>query len=508
MQLVLKNLFKAVPGLLRLLQSLLMDLRKKDWIALALSEPRKDDPLTRLCEGDSPKQSRKSIKLIYLFGIIFLLLPIKLYASEDTLLRDAEIEDVLKSYINPLFKVAGLNPKSLQLYIVNSNEVNAFAMGGGRIALNTGLLLKATSALQVIGVLAHETAHLADNHIIRGIDAYEKAILQSLIGTIGGIGTMLAGNPEAGMAILLSSQHLVERGLLKFSRTQEGSADQGAARFLDSLGWSSLGMLEFMDLLRKDDLLSEQFVDPYVLTHPLKSERVDFFRSHFNRSPNAKSQLPPGFEDNFKRIQVKIIAFTQSPAKIFAQFQPTDPSLLARYGRAIAYFKTSEIKKSFTEIDSLLKDYPQDAFFWDLKGQILFETGKIKEATKAYDKAVTLRPDIPLLRVNYAHALIETGDKNLLEKAFSELLRAKTEEPDNPFTHRLLAVYHGKKGETGLAALYLAEMSLGVDDLKTAEQQAKRALHFLKIDPVNHTRAKDILEEVKRQKELESSWGL
>jgi len=466
-------------------------------------------PPARHCEAlKEPKQSRKSIKLIYLFAIILLLLPIKLSAKEDSLLRDAEIEDVLKSYINPIFEVAGLNPKSLHLYIVNSKDVNAMAMGGGHIAINTGLLLRATSALQVISVLAHETAHLADNHIMRGIDAYEKALLQGLLGTLGGVGAILAGSPEAGLAILMSSQHLAERGLLKFSRMQEGSADQGAARFLDKLGWSSLGMVEFMDLLRKDDLLSEQFIDPYVLTHPLNSERIDFFRSHFNRSPHAKAQLPADFEDNFKRIQVKITAFTLNPAKTFARFKPTDSSLLARYGRAIAYFKNSQLNESFAEIDSLLKDYPQDPFFWDLKGQILFETGKIQDATKAYEKAVELRPDLPLLRVSYAHALIESGDKNKLEKAFSELLRAKTEEPDNPFTHRLLAVYYGKKGETGLAALYLAEMSLGVGDLATAEQQAKRALHFLKNDSANLSRAKDIMEEIKREKALESSWGL
>ncbi len=435
--------------------------------------------------------------------LIFFFLPLNLWASEVMLLRDAEIEDVLKSYINPIFKAAGLNPKSLHLYVINSKEVNAFAMGGGRIALNTGLLLKATSALQVIGVLAHETAHLADNHIMRGVDAYEKALLQGLIGTLGGIGAMLAGNPEAGLAILLSSQHLAERGLLKFSRTQEGSADQGAARFLDSLGWSSAGLLEFMEDLRKEDLLSEQFVDPYVLTHPLKSERVDFFRSHLNRSPHAQAQLPPHFEDNFKRIQVKITAFTLNPSKTFTQFKLSDSSLLARYGRAIAYFKNSQINESLKEIDSLLADYPQDAFFWDLKGQILFESGKIQEATNAYEKAVKLRPDIPLLRINLAHALIETEDKAHLEKVFAELLRAKTEEPDNPFTHRLLAIYHGKKGDIGLAALSLAELSLEIEDLKTAEQQAKRALHFLKNDPLNHMRAKEIAEEVDRLKDQE-----
>lgn len=443
--------------------------------------------------------------LIRTFFLLFLL-PLQLLASpmpsEGSLIRDAEIEDILKSYTDPLFEAAGLNPKSLHLYIINSKEVNAFAMGGARIAIHTGLLLKATSALQVIGVLAHETAHIAGNHIIRGIDAYEKALLQGLIGAIGGLAIGIAGNPEAGMGVLLGSQEMIERGLLKFTRSQEGAADQGAARFLDSLGYSSQGLLEFMEILRKDDALTEQNVDPYALTHPLKTERIDFFRAHLSRSPHTNASLPVKFENDFNRLQVKLAAFTLSPIKVLAQFKPADISLLARYGRAIAYFQNSQIEKSLLEINALLKEFPQDAFFWDLKGQILFESGKIQDATKAYEKAVQLRPDIPLLRVNLAHALVESGDKTQLEKAFTELLRAKTEEPDNPFTYRLLAIYYGHKGQTGLAALSLAEMALEVGDLKTAEQQAKRSLHFLKDDATHKIRAKDILEEVKRLKAL------
>ncbi len=438
--------------------------------------------------------------------LLFLLFPLKLLGvspPEGALIRDAEIEDVLKSYINPLFEAAKLNPKSLHLYIINSKEVNAFAMGGGRIAINTGLILKAISALQVIGVLAHETAHIADNHIIRGVDAYEKALLQSLIGTLGGIAIGLAGNPEAGLGVLLGSQEFVKNSLLKFSRTHESAADQGAIRFLDSLGYSSRGLLEFMEILRNQDILPGQFIDPYALTHPLPAERIDAFRAHLSQSPHARSHLPTELEESFKRIKIKIAAFTQSPGKTLSQLKPTDTSLLARYGRAIVYFQSSQIDESLKEIESLLKDYPQDAFFWDLKGQVLFESGKIQQAIKAYENAVKLRPDIPLLRVSLAHALIEGGDKDQLEKALSELLRATTEEPDNPFTHRLLAIYYGKKGETGLAALYLAEMSLEVGDFKVAEQQAKRSLELLKNDPTNHVRAKDILQEVKRQKALE-----
>jgi predicted Zn-dependent protease len=379
--------------------------------------------------------------------------------------------------------------------------VNAFAMQGGSVAVTTGLLLKTTSALQVIGVFAHETAHIAGHHIVRGADAYEKALLKTLIGTIGGIAAGLAGSPEAAMGIMMGAQEFAQNDLLKFSRTQESSADQGAARFLDKLGYSSRGMLEFMQMLRNQDLLAEQYMDPYALTHPLHSERIDFFRTHLEQSPHANAGLPKEVETNFERLQVKLTAFTIGPEAIFARFAPTDQSLIARYGRAIAYFQNEQIDLSLKEVDSLLKDFPQDPYFWDLKGQILFESAKIIEASHAYERAVKLAPHIPLLRTSWAHALIEGGDASKLETAYSELLRATTEEPDNPLAYRLLAVYYGKKGKIGLAALSLAEMGLCVGDWETAEKQAKRSLHLLKDEPSHQTRAKDIIEEVKRLKE-------
>lgn len=439
------------------------------------------------------------LTLTLFIGLFFTLKP--LVASppaEGAMIRDAEVEQVLKSYLTPIFRVAGLNPNTIRLYIIHSKEVNAFAMGGGRIAVTTGFLLKAKSALQVMGVLAHETAHIAGNHVIRGVDAYEKALLQGLLGTLGGVAAGLAGSPEAAMAMILGSQEFAKSGFLKFTRSQESAADQGAARFLDKLEYSSKGLLEFMQILHKDDLLLEHYVDPYALTHPLHSERIDFFRTHLNQSPYANRGLPKEFDESFARVQVKLTAFTLSPDVTLSQFDANNHSLLARYGRAIAHFQNSHIEDSLKEVDSLIQEFPQDPHFWDLKGQILFESGKIHESASAYEKAVQLSPQTPLLRVNWAHALIESNDPQKLETAYSELLRATTEEPDNPFAFRLLAIYYGKKERVGLAALSLAEMALIVGDLKAAEQQAKRSQHLLKNEPTHQARAKDILEEIKR----------
>ena len=447
--------------------------------------------------------------LILLIGLI--LLPTRAFSgtplAEQSLIRDAEIEAVLKSYIIPIFKAAKLDPTSLHLYVIYSKDVNAMAMGGGKIGIFTGLILRATSALQIIGVLAHETAHLVGHHTVRGGEAYEQALLQHLLGSIGGIAAAaILRNPELGQAIAMGSADVAVRGLLKFSRTQEGSADQGATRFLDSLQWSSRGLLEFLNMLHKDDFLISRDLDPYLITHPPTPERADFLRSHISKSLYANAPLPEPFEENFKRIQTKIAAFTESLAKTLSRFKPTDNSLLARYARAIAYFQASQESEALEELDSLLHDYPEDAFFWDLKGQISFDSGKVQEAIKAYEKAISLRPEIPLLHLNLAHVLIESGDKAVLEKAYSELLRAKTEESDNPFTYHLLAIYYGKIGKVGLAALSLAEMSLQVGNLPQAEAQVKRALHLLKGDEKNRQHATHVLEEIEALKKKESSW--
>lgn len=425
--------------------------------------------------------------------------------QEETIIRDAEIEDVLKSYIQPIFKAATLNPKDLRLYVIFSKVVNAFAMGGGKIGINTGLLLRANSSNQVVGVLAHETAHLADHHIIRGLDAYQKALTQNLLTTLGGIAAGVAGSPELATAILMGSQELALRGLLKFTRTQEGAADQGGVRFLEILGWSSKGMLEFFEILHKDTFISSQQVDPYVLTHPLTPERMDFVRNHITHSKYTDVPMPDLFEKNFKRIQTKIAAFTDSPAKTLSHYSPADTSLLARYARAIAYFQMSHEEEALAEINDLLREFPDDAFFWDFKAQILLDSGKIQDAMEAYEKAVSLRPDIPLFHLSLAHTLLESGNPAYLEKAYRALLRVRHEEPDNPFVYQLLAIYYGKTGKTGLAALALGEMAFETGDFEKGRQQCNRALKLLEKDSENKARAQHILDEIDRN-EKKKGW--
>lgn len=421
-------------------------------------------------------------------------------AEKENFIRDAEIEDVLKSYVEPLFEAASLNPKNANIYIVNSSLVNASATFGHTMFINTGLLLKAKSAEQVVGVLAHETAHIAKGHLVHRFKKLENLSFHSLLGLIGGIALGAAGQPEAGVSLILGSSHIAERAFLHFNRSQEGAADQGAIKILEKLNWPARGLLEFMEMLSYDELLSDELKDPYVLTHPLSQIRVDFFRDYLSQNSQEKTSLPKGFEEKFQRIKTKIAAFIQTPGKTLLQYKENDKSSYARYARSIAHMKRGDLAAALENVNSLLEEFSKDAFFWDLKGQILFENGKLQEAANCYKRALELKPHIPYLRVLWAQTLLAQEDNKFLQVALTELLRAKTEEKNDPLTWRLLAVVYGKLNQSAEASLCLAELALLQGDFKEAKKQAKRSLQHHAVS-TEKLRAEEIIQEVERIEE-------
>jgi len=419
-------------------------------------------------------------------------------------LRDAEIETVLKSYISPLFKVAGLNPERLNLVLMSNPDVNAMATLDHTMVINTGLLTTADSAQEVIGVIAHETSHIADGHLLRGYEAMGDASTQMILGTaLGGILAASTGTPDLFAATALGGMQMAQEGLMSHSRSQEGSADQGGVAFLESLHWPSEGLLAFMEKLHKIYPMSAKDAPTYIRSHPLTPERIDALQHKIATLKGGK--LPANFEDNFQRIKIKIQAFIQNPQDILRNHKGS--TLIDRYARTIAYHRSSQFDEALKEIDSLLKDHPKDYAFWDLKGQILFEWGKANEATKAYATAVSLQPKNAFLRQLYAQALIDSTNPDALQKAEQELLRATSDEPYSSFAWHLLAVVYGKTDRTGLAALALAEQNLLEGKFDMSEKQAKRALHFLGEDSLKSQRAKDILADIKRVKEVNRELG-
>lgn len=415
-------------------------------------------------------------------------------------IRDAEIEAYLHELGAPIFKAADLNPSSISLLIIQNSDINAFVAGGMNIFIYTGLMQATETPDQLQGVIAHETGHIAGGHLVRGREAMSNASAEAIIGMIAGAAIGVAtGKADVAIGAIGGAQTVAERGLLSFSRAQEASADAAALRFLDNAGLSAEGFLQFMAKLEGQEALPSERQTEYVRTHPLSQDRVESLSYHVEHTPALKGHaLGPTYQAKHERMKAKLLGFMQPQAALL-RYTDKDPRLPARYARAIALYRSNQLPRALTVMDSLLKEEPENPFFLELKAQMLFENGRVSEAASLYQKAVSLSPDSPLLRTAYAHALLEGKDPAQLDKAIQNLLEANRLEQRNSETWRLLAGAWGRQYELtknddyqGLVSYALAEDCLSRGEDKEAGHYADRALKNLKKGSPYWLRAQDI----------------
>ncbi len=347
-------------------------------------------------------------------------------AQDISMLRDAEIENIIRTYATPIFVAAGLDPEAVHIYIVNDPQLNSFVAGGQNLFLNSGTILRSESPNQLVGIMAHETGHMAGGHLARSEEALRHATIQNIIAlVVGAAAGAASGNGGVAAAAVLGGASMAQRSYLQFSITQEASADQAALRFLDTTKQSARGLLQFFEILEQEELLSGAHEDPYLRTHPLTSQRVDYVREHVLHSPYSDVPDPPDWIEMHKRMRAKLAAFLGAPSQVLAGLKPDDNSVATRYARAIALYRMPDLDHALPIIDGLLHDYPRDPYFHELKGQMLFENGRIAEAVGPYEEAVKLEPELALLRIEVGQVQLETNTDALVTKALTNLNEAE-----------------------------------------------------------------------------------
>ncbi len=419
-----------------------------------------------------------------------------------TLIRDAEIENTIGALTAPLLQAAGIGEDAVTIRILGDNSLNAFATTEMRIFIHSGLIMRTEDAGALVGVLAHETGHLAGGHLLRLRDQIMQATVTSLLTALAGAAAGVAsGRGDVAGAVALGGQEIAKRNFLSFSRAQENAADAFAMRILDATHQSAKGLLAFMRTLEDQELLYSDSQDPYVRTHPLTRDRINALANHVAQSPYSDSPLPTAEQAAWQRSRAKLLAFLQPPMVTLRAFAPTDDSVAARYARSIAYYRGNDVDKALPLLDSLIAEYPNDPYFHELKGQILFEFQRLDEAVGAYRKAVALAPTEPLILTALGHAEVEAGRPDLLEAAKTTLTAAVRLEPENHFAWRYLATAYGRTGEEGMAAYALAEMALLEGKPGEALAFAKRAEGQITKSQPAWLRVQDLVAEAQRQKD-------
>ncbi|MFO1243134.1 MAG: M48 family metalloprotease [Rickettsiales bacterium] len=440
---------------------------------------------------------------LFVLLLILLLFPWSAWA-ENGLIRDAEIETYLHSLSRPIFEAAGVDPESVQIFIIDSNTINAFVAGGSNMFFNTGLLMETNNPEMLLGVMAHETGHIAGAHLARGARPMQNAQIGAIISYVVGAAAAAAGAGDVGMAIMSGGSEVANRGILSYTRSNERAADQMGLEFLDADEVTAEGMLDMFEKLRRNEKRYLGRPDPYTQSHPLSFERIAVIRRHLANSQYKNNRLPEDIQVEHKRMLAKLDGFLNSPERVMNEYPTSDQSLYGRYARAVAYYRSSDLDAALKEINSLLKEYPDDPYFYELKGQVLYENGKIQEARTAYAKAKDLAPNAAIIRADYARTLLGLNDPSLVKEAVTELERATGKDGSYGTAWRALSDAYGRAGNQPMATLALAEEASLRNDLDATIRFATQAKKALKEGSPGYLRAADLIEISKRTKKEQS----
>ncbi|MEQ8405621.1 MAG: M48 family metalloprotease [Oceanicaulis sp.] len=409
------------------------------------------------------------------------------------LVRDTEIEAVMREYTDPLLVAADLDPRSVDVYLIGDMEFNAFVTQGQNIFLHTGLIVRAENPGEIKGVIAHEIGHIEGAHLARMGDA-ARGGMATMAASIGiGLIAALAGAGDAGAAIIASAPQFATMDMLRYSRGQEASADQAAVRLLTATEQSGRGLVSTFERMAYQERISQQRRWEYFRSHPLSTDRVAALRRNVEASPYVDVPDTPEEIETLRRIQAKIIGFMVPPAQTFNRYPETDQSFSARYARAVAYYKQGLTDRAEEEVDGLLQLEPENPFLHELKGQMLFESGRIEPSIAPYREAVERMPHAALLRIGLAGALVATGDEALVREAVNHLNLALVEEPGNTFGWFQKSLAHQALGETAMAELATAERAFHAGDEMQAHIFAQRAHEDLERGTQGWIRAAEII---------------
>ncbi|MGJ5008644.1 M48 family metalloprotease [Bradyrhizobium oligotrophicum] len=416
------------------------------------------------------------------------------------ILRDTETEVLLREYTRPILRVAGLEKQNIQMVIINDASFNAFVADGRRIFVNYGAILQSENPNQLIGVLAHETGHLAGGHLAKLRQQLATAQTQMIIATILGAGALAVGArgggsglANAGAATLSAPGEVIRRSLLSYQRQQEENADRAGVKFLTATAQSPKGMYETFKRFTNENLFAARGADPYLQSHPMPADRVEALEGLARQSPYWDKKDDPALQLRHDMVRAKISAFMERPDTVARRYPLSDTGLPARYARAISTYLHGDLRSALSQIDGLIQVQPNNPYFYEVRGQALLEGGRPAEAIAPLRKAVHLSNNAPLIEMLLGQALVASENKAYTDEAISILRAAVARESEAPLGYSQLAMAYGRKGDYAEADLASAQAAFLRGDNKTARELASRAKTRFAVGSPGWVRADDIV---------------
>ena len=410
--------------------------------------------------------------------------------------RDAEIEALVRDYAAPVLKAAGLARAGVEIILVNDLSFNAF-VSGRRIFINAGALLMSETPNEIIGVIAHEAGHIAGGHQLRLRQRLENAKAIATVASLLGVGAIAAGAStgnsdiaQIGSGIVAGGPELARRGLLAYQRDEESSADRSAMTYLNATGQSGRGMIKTLERLGGSLDLSGNRINPYTISHPLPRERIAALQSLVEKSPHADRKDSAALQQRHDLMRVKVAAYTQGAGAV-RRLAGASGGLPALYGDVLVTHLGGSPRDALRKVDALIAKSPKYPYFHEIKGDILMRGNQPERAADAYEQAIKLETARSnLIRMSLGKAYLAAGK---LDAALKVIQQGMAYDDRNPDGYQTLAQVYGALGRIGEAELATAEMHFNLANFRDAKLFATRAQQKLPASSADWLRAQDII---------------
>lgn len=421
-------------------------------------------------------------------------------AQRVPVVRDAEIEALVREYAAPILGAAGLGRSKVDIVLVNDRAFNAF-VAGRRIFINTGALMTAETPNEIIGVIAHEAGHIAGGHQERLRDQLARAQTMAIVAALLGAGALAAGAAtdssglgQAGAGIIAGGSEMARRSLMGYQRSEETTADRSAVTYLNATKQSAQGMLTTFKRFQSALSLAGTRVDPYQISHPMPRERIANLETVAKQSPYFGQKDSPALQERHNMIRVKIAAYTQGQSDASRLMQKFPGTLAARYGDAQVTYLYGNLASALQKADALVKANPNNPYFHELRGDILMKANRAPQAVEAYSNAVRYdKANSGILPIQLGQAYLAMGSKDSLEKAVAQIRKGLDRDRENPSGYRYLAQAYGQLGQIPDAELATADGYYYAGAYNDAKIFAMRAQQKLKPGSPGWVRAQDII---------------
>jgi beta-barrel assembly-enhancing protease len=446
----------------------------------------------------SPASSALSLDDEYRIGLQI----VRQLRDEGQVLEDPEATEYLQAVGSRIVAQAtGDSAQRFQFFFVRDDSINAFALPGGFIGVNHGLILATRNEAQLAGVLAHEIAHVTQRHIARRIHSQGRQSIATVATILAAILVGAAtGSSDAAMGGISMAQGAAMQQQINFTRSNENEADRIGMAFLSSAGFDPYGMPDFFETMGRRAGLSasssRNAIPEILQSHPITSNRIAESRSRATQFKNLK-QVPESISYSLTRERLRVLS-TPADQNVRRYYedrrQHQEQTIGERYGEALATYQSGNSSASLDSLTELARQYPQVPMLQSTLGQALMNAGATDAALDTFRRALTVSPRNIPLTMRYAEALVKAGQA---KTAHAVLLDLFNNVPPSPEQIRFTALAASSAGDTADAAFYMSEYHISTGNLPLSVAQLEMALAVPNISAVQRSRFQARLDEVR-----------